>query len=298
MKSWEILFDNAMTQIKAANIPSDKWTFGGGTSLMHKFNHRDSKDIDIFVVTPQLLSFLTPRLNDAIDHLVGRYDEQSNFIRIYLEQGEIDFIHSAPVTTIPPTKEIIRGFELLVDDPTEIVAKKVFYRSDEFKSRDIFDLAVVYSKQKNIILQHADFFGPHLEQLIRRTSLLSESGQLERDCSELALLPYGKQLRGSELPLFNSFIADVKRELVKYASINIDQRCDLTIPREDIALAKAFGLEYDFTSKTWFTHKNIAFDIPERWGGCANNNSIELLKDKSLKEETELRKDNNLGMIF
>ena len=35
-------------EIKQANLPSSMWTFGGGTVLMHKFNHRFSKDIDIF----------------------------------------------------------------------------------------------------------------------------------------------------------------------------------------------------------------------------------------------------------
>lgn len=49
--SWKNLFSAAMQQIKQANLPSSMWTFGGGTVLMHKFNHRFSKDIDIFSVT-------------------------------------------------------------------------------------------------------------------------------------------------------------------------------------------------------------------------------------------------------
>ncbi len=132
MKEWEHLFDSAMKQIGAADIPLELWTFGGGTSLMHKFNHRDSKDIDIFVSSPQLLTHLSPRLNDAIDHEVGRYDEQSNFVRIYLDSGEIDFIHSRRVSERQPELETIRGVTLFVDDPVEVIAKKIFYRADEF----------------------------------------------------------------------------------------------------------------------------------------------------------------------
>lgn len=206
MKEWEHLFDSAMKQIRAAGIPLESWTFGGGTSLMHTFNHRDSKDIDIFVSSPQLLNHLSPRLNDAIDHEVGRYDEQSNFIRIYLNSGEIDFIHSKRVSKRQPVLETIRDVTLFVDDPVEVIAKKVFYRADEFKSRDVFDLAVVYSMRKEDMLHAADAFIPHLEKLMSRVAALISSGQLERECSELRLLDYGMEVRGHEIALYTDFI--------------------------------------------------------------------------------------------
>lgn len=206
MKEWEYLFDSAMKQIRAAGIPLESWTFGGGTSLMHKFNHRDSKDIDIFVSSPQLLSHVSPRLNDAIEHEVGRYDEQSNFVRIYLNNGEIDFIHSKRVSARQPVLEAIRGVTLFVDDPVEVIAKKVFYRADEFKSRDVFDLAVVYSRRKEEMLCAADTFIPHLDKLKNRVTALIFSGQLERECSELRLLEYGLEVRGHEIALYTDFI--------------------------------------------------------------------------------------------
>lgn len=215
MREWEFLFDNAMAQVKAANIPDTTWTFGGGTSLMLKFNHRHSKDIDIFVSSPQLLSSLSPRLNDAIDSMVGRYDEQSNFVRVYLHKGEIDFIHSRQVSSLNPSREIIRGVALNVDSPIEVIAKKIFYRSGEFKSRDVFDLAVVYSKQKFRMANLAKIVEPQLEVLEMRVSELIASGQLENDCSNLELLEYGKSIRGREAELYHSFISDMKQELTR-----------------------------------------------------------------------------------
>jgi hypothetical protein len=37
-----------------------------------------------------------------------------------------------------------------MDNPVEIVAKKMIYRADEFKPRDIFDLAVVYQRKRDL----------------------------------------------------------------------------------------------------------------------------------------------------
>ena len=41
--SWKDLFAAAMQQIKQSGLPPSMWTVGGGTVLMHKFNHRFSK---------------------------------------------------------------------------------------------------------------------------------------------------------------------------------------------------------------------------------------------------------------
>jgi Nucleotidyl transferase AbiEii toxin, Type IV TA system len=41
------------------------WTFGGGTALMLRYEHRYSKDIDIFVPDPQYLGFVTPGLSEV-----------------------------------------------------------------------------------------------------------------------------------------------------------------------------------------------------------------------------------------
>ncbi|MDR1655992.1 MAG: nucleotidyl transferase AbiEii/AbiGii toxin family protein [Deltaproteobacteria bacterium] len=48
-QQWESLFNRAVKQLEAGKLPTKSWSFGGGTALMFMFNHRHSKDIDIFL---------------------------------------------------------------------------------------------------------------------------------------------------------------------------------------------------------------------------------------------------------
>ncbi len=64
---WETLLSHALTLIDDAaevlGAPID-WSFGGGTVLMLRLNHRRSKDVDIFIADHQLLGLFNPRLSD------------------------------------------------------------------------------------------------------------------------------------------------------------------------------------------------------------------------------------------
>src|SRR5262249_800083 len=48
-------------QANSQELVIDEWTFGGGTAMMPQINHRESRDIDIFLPDPQLLPFLDPQ---------------------------------------------------------------------------------------------------------------------------------------------------------------------------------------------------------------------------------------------
>jgi hypothetical protein len=52
---WRELFPHAMDLMAhlERQAPGVGWTFGGGTVLMLRINHRQSKDIDLFVPDPQ-----------------------------------------------------------------------------------------------------------------------------------------------------------------------------------------------------------------------------------------------------
>ncbi|WP_198117488.1 nucleotidyl transferase AbiEii/AbiGii toxin family protein [Massilia rhizosphaerae] len=61
-KTREGLFQNALClvdEIYAHGTKHLNWTFGGGTVLMRKYQHRLSKDIDIFVPDPQALNYVS-----------------------------------------------------------------------------------------------------------------------------------------------------------------------------------------------------------------------------------------------
>jgi hypothetical protein len=42
-------------QVNSEQSIIDHWTFGGGTAMMLQINHRENRDVDIFLSDPQLL---------------------------------------------------------------------------------------------------------------------------------------------------------------------------------------------------------------------------------------------------
>ena len=120
---------------------------GGGTVLMLRFGHRLSKDIDIFTHDARALSFITPRLNDVAERTALAYEEQANAIKLILPEGDIDFIVAGPV--IPGAQVEAMTFHdraIPLDATAEILAKKLLYRADSFKARDVFDMATVLAR--------------------------------------------------------------------------------------------------------------------------------------------------------
>ena len=85
------------------------WSFGGGTVLMRRHNHRFSKDIDIFIPDPQYLAYLTPRLNEIAESLTADYLEEAESLKLRFPEGEIDFVASAALTREPTTVETLLG---------------------------------------------------------------------------------------------------------------------------------------------------------------------------------------------
>ncbi len=115
---------------------------GGGTVLMLRFDHRISKDIDIFTHDAQALGFLSPRLNDVAERLATSYEEQSNAVKLVLQAGDVDFIVAGSVIPDAPTEPMdVEGTVIMLEATCEILAKKLLFRADSFKPRDVFDMA-------------------------------------------------------------------------------------------------------------------------------------------------------------
>jgi hypothetical protein len=143
---WNSLFQQA-TAILDELDPSPYWTFGGGTALALRYDHRISYDVDVFMHDAQILGFLSPRLNDFAASIAGEYQEAANGIKLVTAHGDIDFIVAASVTECPPDATVVEGVETLLDTPAEILAKKIQYRGIAFAQRDIFDLAAVMREE-------------------------------------------------------------------------------------------------------------------------------------------------------
>ena len=211
--SWKDLFAAAMQQIKQSGLPPSMWTFGGGTLLMHKFNHRFSKDIDIFFSDKQLLGYVSPRTHDVLEDRVIKYIEQDNFTKIYLKEGEIDFILSPRISRCKPVQAVIEGEKIFLDHPVEIIAKKIEHRASEFKARDVFDLAIVYSQMKITMLENLDISKEKLICLTNRVYDLHESNILESQLQEIGRLPTGEKIRGTEFELFKNFVCAMEKQI-------------------------------------------------------------------------------------
>jgi len=154
VNAWEILFRRTLEivdSVAASGTRFDDWSFGGGTVLMRRYRHRVSKDVDIFVPDPQYLGYVSPKLNDAAESLTSKYLETANSVKLFFPEGEIDFIASAPLTDKPTVDETVLGRRVRVETTAEILAKKVWHRGREFTARDIFDFALIATKEPGAI---------------------------------------------------------------------------------------------------------------------------------------------------
>ncbi len=121
-----------------------KWTLGGGTALALKIHHRISYDIDIFVEDAGHLRALSPSRNKASRAITDRWQEPGHYLKLEREEGGIDFIVAARQTELTPWLYRFKNREVPVEEPAEILAKKLKYRGSRIIPRDIFDILSVH----------------------------------------------------------------------------------------------------------------------------------------------------------
>ncbi|MDD4910661.1 MAG: nucleotidyl transferase AbiEii/AbiGii toxin family protein [Sideroxydans sp.] len=163
---WKILLEKTFSlldSIESDGITLPRWSFGGGTVLMFYYAHRKSKDIDIFVPDPQFLGYVNPRLGGRGEELTTSYSEGTEFVKLFLPEGEIDFVASATLTENPFEEFEVLGRNVLLETPIEILAKKLWYRGDRATPRDLLDLAVVIEHHHSEIIKHRKVFSKNID---------------------------------------------------------------------------------------------------------------------------------------
>ena len=177
---WQTLLPHAFTlidEITLRGIADPFWTFGGGTVLMLRHQHRLSKDIDIFVPDPQYLGFVTPRLSDAAESVSHDYVEGPSYVKLLRPEGEIDFVASPNLTAQPFEEWALLGRKVKVETSAEIVAKKLWHRGDRATARDLFDLSLVIEREPDALTAAAIHLTRHREvfllQIEQRRIVLS-----------------------------------------------------------------------------------------------------------------------------
>lgn len=204
---WLKLLEKAQLLLEAAGIPDGEWSFGGGSALALFLQHRESQDVDIFLTDAQYLTFLSPRLNSLAARVAADCVETASFLKLRLPEGEIDFVIAPYLTANPLLTVEIGGRHMYVETPAEILLKKLFYRAETLKIRDVVDGAAVFAERKEELLRYAGLLFPKLDILERRWAKLKNI--------------YGEEIRGlrilkknliEEAPvLFETFLGEVRR---------------------------------------------------------------------------------------
>lgn len=205
LKDWEPLFARALLIIDAAAavLGEFTWSFGGGTALMLKYRHRYSRDVDIFVRDPQFIGHLTPRLSPTAEAVTDQYEEGGEFVKLRLAEGEIDFIGTGWLTATPFEPEPVMGRTVNVETPAEIIAKKVRYRAQSFKARDLFDLATVFEHAPEAIREIAPVMREYQPVLVERVE--KNRNSLHEEFDALDLIDNRKTLEDCIAALRRSF---------------------------------------------------------------------------------------------
>lgn len=187
---WAALFKSALglTDHLATVIRDPMWTFGGGTVLMLRLNHRHSRDIDLFVPDPQYLGHVTPRLSDAAEALTTNYVEAAESVKLLMPSGEIDIVVGTPLTADPWEWVEHRGRTIRVETNAEIVAKKMYHRGNQAKARDLFDLCTVADLDPAAIEQAAPFFQRQGEAFVAQ--LKANAGFVEEEFAQIRRIAY------------------------------------------------------------------------------------------------------------
>lgn len=178
---WTELFPYALTLMAhlEGQTHAPLWTFGGGTVLMLRIGHRQSKDIDLFVPDPQYLGYVNPRLSDIAEQVSTDYEENAEFIKFFLPSGEIDIVVGTALTDRP--FDIVRhaGRDIKVETCAEIIAKKMWHRGNQAKARDLFDLCAVADAEPEAIELAAPFMGKHGAAFLQRLQERAEFVEAE-----------------------------------------------------------------------------------------------------------------------
>lgn len=155
---------------------------------MLRLHHRQSKDIDLFVPDPQYLGHITPRLSEAAENLTHDYAEAAEAVKLYLADGEIDFVVGTPLTSEP--FEIVQYLnrDIRMETCAEIVAKKIHFRGQHAKARDLFDLCTVAEREPQAIDVARPFFAEHGAAFIG--GLKSNAAVAREEFKQIARLDY------------------------------------------------------------------------------------------------------------
>jgi Nucleotidyl transferase AbiEii toxin, Type IV TA system len=196
-KAWKRLLEHALHGIDAlaeGGVVLRWWTFGGGTALMAQHQHRNSKDIDLFIPDPQYLNYLSPRLGGERVWYCEDYDEAAHYLKLRYKEGEIDFIVADRLSDMEVLTFEFAGWNVPMEHAVEIAVKKLFHRAAGLKPRDIFDVAVVMHRHGKDLERNLPVLSVVRDALEHRLRTMPEP-YYERALDELEISPAWEHLK-------------------------------------------------------------------------------------------------------
>ncbi len=158
---------------------------------------------------------MSPRFNEEC-YTALDYNEMSNYISLSYMEGKVDFIVAGQLTRHQAKLQSFLGEMVMLDDAVEIVAKKLYFRNDYILPRDIFDLAVVYSSNRQQdLVEFALNIPKQMQQFMTNFEKNRELLE-ERAYSILywdAILDGGKEFVGKEFEICQNFVNEIKGEI-------------------------------------------------------------------------------------
>ncbi|WP_422448932.1 nucleotidyl transferase AbiEii/AbiGii toxin family protein [Thermoanaerobacterium sp. DL9XJH110] len=202
---WKKLIEKALEILEMANMSPEEWSFGGGSALTMYYHHRESFDVDIFVTDAQHLLLLTPRLA-SFNVEIRDYTEMSNFVKLKLDEGEIDFILAPHLNRDWYVEKTIMDRKIRIETPWEIVTKKLFYRPESLKIRDIIDTAVVLKNERKKMSEQIPIIAPKFEIIDLRWKNVKEFYEKEAE----KLIIHDKSIVDIGKKVFDDYLAEIK----------------------------------------------------------------------------------------
>ena len=197
MSNWRQLLDRTLqglAELERQGRSAPDWVLGGGTALMIFADHRLSRDIDAYIDDPQYLALLSPETTDLWK--CSAWDRAAHYLKLKYPEGEIDFIVTAPISSLPPIEKRIdlTGIRtgskptIRLDPPAEIALKKLHYRSTMLKPRDVFDIAVIDAIDGDALAANLQEVADKKDDLLRRINNIKEDF-LQAELGELDIRP-------------------------------------------------------------------------------------------------------------
>jgi len=183
-----------------------EWAFGGGTALSLFFwQHRFSEDLDFFLFGPEpfLKKLASKELIRVFEQETGLLLLEKRFpghvltfiIKVETFPIKVQFFDEQKVA--PLLSETIGNLLVYVEPPEGIIARKIFWKEETFRSRDIFDIACYIEKeglQKLFSIIPADKFLTFLKNFEEKVKEKGFIDSYQKELTSLNVFKTNKKL--------------------------------------------------------------------------------------------------------